>query len=568
MTKKTFTLLSALTFFWANSFGQAELQVIHNCADPAASVVDVYVNGNLALDDFGFRQATPFLNLPSNTNINIGIAPGTSNSVNDTLVNFQVSLNANERYVALASGVLNPAAFASNPDNISTSFGLQVLSGIQTSSQNPANVDLIINHGSTDAPTVDVVARKAGIILDDAAYSNFSNYISVPAADYVLDITPGNDNNTIVASFEAELTALAGGTAVVFASGFLDPTQNQNGSSFGLYAALTSGTVVMLPTTSVAHLQVIHNAADPAAASVDVYLNGTLALDDFAFRTATPFIDIPGDVTINIGVAPGNSTSVNDTLVNFAVQFTNGETYVAVANGVLNPGSFASNPDGISTGFTLFLESGIRESALVAGEVDFKVVHGATDAPTVDVVLSNGGPILVDDAAYSDITPYLNVPAASYSLDVTPGNDNSIIVASYTADLSSLAGGSAIVFASGFLTPANNQNGEPFGLFAALANGTVVPFQLSTSLNEVNQGTGVTVYPNPVNANGSLTISGEIDNEVGLDIINTEGKIVRSVILNAGITNFTIDLSNIASGIYLIRTIDNKSQSVQKLVVR
>ena len=53
-----------------------------------------------------------------------------------------------------------------------------------------------------------------------------------------------------------------------------------------------------------ARLQVIHNAADPLAASVDVYINGNKALDNFAFRTATPFIDVPSGADLNIGIAP------------------------------------------------------------------------------------------------------------------------------------------------------------------------------------------------------------------------------------------------------------------------
>ena len=47
-----------------------------------------------------------------------------------------------------------------------------------------------------------------------------------------------------------------------------------------------------------ARLQVIHNSADVAADQVDVYLNGTLLLDNFAFRTATPFIDAPAGTAI------------------------------------------------------------------------------------------------------------------------------------------------------------------------------------------------------------------------------------------------------------------------------
>ena len=81
-----------------------------------------------------------------------------------------------------------------------------------------------------------------------------------------------------------------------------------------------------------ARVQVIHNSPTP---TVDVYANGALLLDNFVFRTATPFINVPAGVTVNLGIALGTSTSVKDTLVNFPVVLTAGKTYVVVAAGIV-----------------------------------------------------------------------------------------------------------------------------------------------------------------------------------------------------------------------------------------
>ncbi|MBT8386869.1 MAG: DUF4397 domain-containing protein, partial [Ignavibacteria bacterium] len=447
----------------------ARLQVIHNAADPGAVSVDIYLNGSLLLDNFGFRDATPYIDAPAGTPINIGVAGPNSTSAADTIKNFTVTLTANETYVAIANGVLDPNSFAVNPDGRSTAFTL-FIKAMARENGTSSDVDFFVLHGSSDAPTVDVLARRVATLVDDAAYGDITNYITVPPASYILDVTPGSENSTIVASFEADLSSLGGGAAVVFASGFLTPGNNQNGPAFGIFAALPNGDVVTFPSVQLARLQVIHNAADVAAASVDIYLDGTLLLDNFAFRDATPFIDAPAGVEINIGVAPGNSGSAGDTLKNFPVTLNNGDTYVAIANGVLDPNSYAVNPDGRSTAFTLFINAMARESG-TSSDVDFFVLHGATDAPTVDVIARNVA-TLVDDAAYGDITPYITVPAGEYTLDLTLA-DGTTLVQSYIANLSGLGGGSAAVFASGFLTPGNNQNGEAFGLFFALADGTV-----------------------------------------------------------------------------------------------
>ncbi len=557
-----FAALASGTVVEFPAVSTARLQVIHNAADPAATLVDVYVNGSILLDDFAFRTATPFVDVPAGVLLNIGVAPGTSTSAADTLKNFEVTLANGGTYLAVANGVLNPASFAVNPDGASTAFTLFLQDQMKESATNGTEVDFRAVHGSSDAPTVDVIARNVATLVDDASYSAITPYISVPAASYTLDVTPAA-GSPIVASFTADLSTLGGGSAVVFASGFLDPTTNQNGPAFGLYAALANGTVVAFPPTSVARLQVIHNAADPAASAVDVYVNGSILLDDFAFRTATPYIDVPAGVLLNVGVAPGSSTSAADTLKNFEVTLANGGEYIAVANGVLNPASFSVNPDGTSTAFTLFLQDQMREAATTGTDVDFRVIHGASDAPTVDVLV--GASILVDNASYSNITPYLSVPAADYTLDITPGNDNSTIVASFNAPLTALGGGSAVVLASGFLDPAANQNGAAFGLIAVLADGTVILLNNTTGIEENNETSKFNLYPNP--ASDMIRIEPTTSTlESVVEITNALGQIVKTNTL----TNSTliIPVSDLSKGLYFVKVQNEKSKTVSKLIIQ
>lgn len=226
-----------------------------------------------------------------------------------------------------------------------------------------------------------------------------------------------------------------------------------------------------------ARVQVIHNSADVAAGTVDIYVNAVSndppAIPDFNFRDATPFLDLPAGVTLNIGVAPGNSASVNDTLANFQVMLTANETYTVFANGVLDPNTYANNPDGKSTAFTLFVKSMSRESGQGSG-VDVFVLHGSTDAPSVEVQARElGSAVLVDSAAYGDITGYIEASATDFTIDLYLA-DGVSYVGSFIAPLTGLGGGAAAIFASGFLDPASNQSGPAFGLFAALPNGTVV----------------------------------------------------------------------------------------------
>ena len=618
----------------------ARLQVVHNAADPTAAVVDIYVNNGLFLDDFAFRAATPFVDVPADVELEIGVAPGTSSGPGDILATFPVTLAAGKKYVAMANGVLEPDEFAANPEGANIAFTLFARDGLRERARYPWFVDLLAFHGVTDAPAVDVVARldgwgrpsatdadiatdlalaekyaaelgepvagaaelaglsgKTGILLfDDLSYGDFSRYRSTLALPFILDVTLGNDNSAVVASYRADLRGLRGGAGVVFASGFLDAAANQNGAGFGLFVALPDGNVIPLEAiggSATARLQVIHNAADPAADVVDIYAGNTLLLDDFAFRAATPFIDVPAGVQIPIGVAPGNSTGPGDIIAVVPFTFEAGRTYVAIASGVLDPDEFAANPNGRSIDFNIFARDGGRESGRYPGLVDLVAYHGATDAPTVNIFGRLGwlAVPLYKNLSYGDFSSYLPVIPLSYRIEVRPAGSNAV-VASYQADLRGLGGGAAVVFASGFLDPSNNQQGPAFGLYVAFPDGNVVALPAASALAEagpeselaakgsqdpeVVPATGEAEMtlaqnsPNPFNPVTQIAFTLPAEMDVTLSVYDVTGREVSRLVdqrVGAGNQSVTFDASSFASGIYYYRLTAGSFSQIRKMTL-
>ena len=295
----------------------------------------------------------------------------------------------------------------------------------------------------------------------------------------------------------------------------------------------------------IARLQVIHNSADAAATEVDIYLNNTLLLDNFKFRTATPFIDAPAGVQFTIGVAPSTSTMSSQSVATFPVTLTAGETYVVVANGIVSPTGYSPAP-----AFTLDVYAMSRETATNSANTDVLVCHGSTDAPTVDVVESTAGTV-VNDASFGDFAGYLELPTADYVLNVQDMN-NTVTVAAYQAPLSTLSlnGAAIVVVASGFLNPAANSNGPVFGLLVALPSGgdlIALPTTSGLSIDET-EAVSFQLYPNPTE--NVLMIQSKDLNGENFIISDITGKTIASGTLN-GIN--AVDVSFLQKGKYFIR---------------
>jgi hypothetical protein len=514
---------------------KAKVQIIHNSPDPAAASVDIYVNGALLLDNFGFRKATPFVEVPVGVTVNIGVAPGNSTSAADAIATFPVVFQAGKRYIAVANGLLSGTP----------GFGINIFDMGREQATAPGNFDLAVLHGSPDAPAVDVAARSIGTLISNFEYGEFANYLSLAPSTYYLDIKPAG-SPAIVATFEANVSGLAGKSGIAIASGLLGGTPG-----FGIIVVLADGTVVQLPTAKIARLQVIHNSPTP---TVDIWVNGSLFVNDFAYRTATPYVTVPAGVDLKIGVALANSQAAADALVNYTVNLESGKTYVVVATGIV----------GGTPGFNLAVFDQGAESSDAAGNTGILFFHGSPDAPEVDIVA--GGSPIFDNVEYGEFSGYLNVPAASYEISVTPANNNSTVVAKYKADLGFWKGRTAVIFASGFLG-----GGTPgFEPWVALDNGGTFPLPVSSNFTGSSSasflqlpGTGfstgsyeVALMPNPASSWLDVNLKNEVESKVRLSIVNHFGQtlLIRDLgIVEAGAQTVNFNVSELISGTYFMR---------------
>jgi hypothetical protein len=230
-----------------------------------------------------------------------------------------------------------------------------------------------------------------------------------------------------------------------------------------------------------ARLQVVHNA--PNAPAVDIYVNNNRVLTNVPFRAASSFLPAPSGVPLQVRIKPTAAVADTSNPVFFRTYTLAASTgYYLIANGNLGS-SQAPNPEGIPTGFDLTVIPGARSTSEQPGNVDLRIFHGVTDAPTVDIKAQGVG-TLVDNAPFRGFSGYIPVPASSYTIQISPGSGSPNLLA-YKAGISGLAGNSLLVLASGYFNPAanpvNGQNGPAFGIWAFTPTGQAIELQKATS---------------------------------------------------------------------------------------
>ncbi len=583
MKKKLFSLIAILSTVVGVNAQTARVMAIHNSADPLVDTVDVWLVTSIGteklVDNLGFRQATGFVNAPAGVDFRLAFASKNSTVISDTIISFQFNLAANSTHVLLAQGNVGSGF---NPQR---NFKLHVISPAFERSTTGGNSTLaVLVHGSTDAPNVDVALRKGNEelgLIENLAYDDNTDYITLDEDDYYVDVMPAGLPAGSLLTYAAPLKTLNVGDSalVLFASGYLNPSNNNNGPSFGVYAALSNGNVIPLPLVSNFRLQAFHNCADPIADSVDVWLinrttnTNTRLISDFAFRKATPFIDAPANQNIAIGLTLPGAPIADTVYVESIGGIPGGFTVMAVASGVLDTGMFEPNPSNVPLNFELVGVNALEKST-ESGKVALQVFHGASDAPAVDINARGVGTLFPDLTFKRAGEDYLFVAPQQYTIDIAAaGTQNT--VASYTAPLSAYADSALIVFASGFLSPnspVGKDIGSGFALIAVTPSGSTIELpSVATGLtNKYKLPEGITIYPNPANDNLRINVKDQTKTDFILTISDLSGRAVLTEELNTVLisNNAQLDISKLNKGMYFISLSNKEGTSTQKLIIQ
>ena len=167
-----------------------------------------------------------------------------------------------------------------------------------------------------------------------------------------------------------------------------------------LLMALALATPALAQGSGEAQVRVAHLAPD--APNVDVYVNGEPVLTDVPYTTVSDYLSLPaGAQQVTVYAAGDTASPVIDAPVDVAA----GGAYTVAAVGLVADGSLTAQ----------VYEDDLRSPA--SGNAKVRVVHASPDAGPVDVV-PRGGQALVSGLTFPEASPYAEVPAGTYTLDV------------------------------------------------------------------------------------------------------------------------------------------------------
>lgn len=268
---------------------------------------------------------------------------------------------------------------------------------------------LRVVHASHDAPAVDVYANDA-LVASDLSYQEATGYLSVPADTYVVDLRAAGADPTSPPVFTETLTLSADTDYSAIAAGFFSL-----GGPAVRFRILPVVDAWGDPTSETYQANIIHASPTANGVSIDVGVDGTEEIVDQPRWTTSGAVALP-------------SAPLRVEVIDFFDTPTEAFSLPAFAAGeevaVLASGLFRQRPNE-DDGFGLLAVTRDGGVAFVQPDPKVYVLHASPNAPTVDV--RAGGDILVDDLDYREISDPVQIPAGTYTLDVTDASGSTTV---------------------------------------------------------------------------------------------------------------------------------------------
>lgn len=169
----------------------AKLRVVH--ASPDAPAVDVYVNGDLTLEEVPFKADSGYLDVPAGTHNVEVFAAGTEYAEGEAVLQADLTVEAGKAYTVAAANTLDSLEFAVAEDSMEVSEG---------------KAKIRVGHLSPDAPAVDVGIISGDALFSGAEFPGITDYAEVDAGTYDLEIRLPDGTQVL----PLEGTELAAGT--------------------------------------------------------------------------------------------------------------------------------------------------------------------------------------------------------------------------------------------------------------------------------------------------------------------------------------------------------------------
>lgn len=181
----------------------AEVRVIH--AVPGGPAVDVYVDDELVFEDVAYGEASDYQSVPEGTQT---VTVTQANDSDNVVYEDEIAVDSGQSTVAVGGEVAGDIAAVALADDADPG-------------ENESAVRLA--HLSLDAPAVDVTVAETGdVLFDDVEFGNATDYETVPAGEYELEVRNATDDNDGEVVRTVTVTVEDGEAYTAVAAGFLD----------------------------------------------------------------------------------------------------------------------------------------------------------------------------------------------------------------------------------------------------------------------------------------------------------------------------------------------------------